>query len=54
MTMTPEQKEILIRNYVAERLFSMTQMDIEEKCAALMVNVLLTLDDEQLMILELI
>lgn len=45
--MPNEEREILVRNYVAERLFSMTQMDIETKCAALMVNTLLQFDDDQ-------
>tara|TARA_R110000822_G_scaffold56194_2_gene142230 strand:+ start:446 stop:610 length:165 start_codon:yes stop_codon:yes gene_type:complete len=54
MTMTPVQKEILIRNYVSERLYNMPAIEIEKKCAALMFDVLIKFDDEQLMKLELI
>ena len=52
--MTHSEREILVRLYVSERIYNMSPIEIEKKCAALMVDTLLKFDDYQLMKLELI
>jgi hypothetical protein len=54
VTLTNEEREILVRCYIAERIYRMTTMDIEKKCTILMFDVLIKFDDEQLMKLDLI
>lgn len=48
------EREILIRAYVTDRIYGMTNIEIEKKCTALMIDVLMKFDDYQLLKLELI